>query len=38
MVKYSCGAFVMLEQAAESLTALDRVTLPGVFVARYWEE
>ena len=36
--KYSCGTLVIFEQAAESLAALNRVTLPGLFVARYWEE
>ena len=36
--KYSCGTLVIFEQAAESLTALNRVTLPGLFVAHYREE
>jgi hypothetical protein len=36
--KYSCGAFVILEQSAESVMTLNRVTLPELLVAPIWEE
>ncbi|MCU1337243.1 MAG: hypothetical protein JWO19_2824 [Bryobacterales bacterium] len=36
--KYSCGAFVIFEQAAESVTTLNRLTLPVLLVAPIREE
>jgi hypothetical protein len=36
--KYSCGALVVFEHAAESMMALNPATLPALLVAPIWEE
>ena len=36
--KYSCGALVVFEQAAESMMALNPATLRVLFIAPIWEE
>src|ERR1051325_4885365 len=36
--KYSCGAFVVLEQAAESVMTFSRGTQWMLFVAQIWKE
>ena len=36
--RYSCGTLIVLQEAAESVTAHNRTALGASFVARIWEE